>query len=1090
MSCDAFASIGGVLSRFWLAFVVLGLLASSQVASAQVAASISGRVEDPSAAPIAGAAVTVTSIETGAMRNVTTDAGGSYQVLSLQVGRYEVKAEKQGFKAELQTGIDLVVGQQAVVNLTMELGTVAQTVTVTGEAPIVNTTTESVSGLVGEQQVKDLPLNGRSFDNLITLNPGSINMNEVSGGGSTGNWFTVDGRRMEQNLYLLNGIEITGAGLQVMAPDSASGQMLGIDGIREFNVLTDSYSAAYGKRPGAQINIVTQSGTNQLHGTVFEFLRNSALDSRNYFDQGAIPGFKRNQFGGALGGPIRKDKTFIFGNYEGFRQLLNESGVAIVPDLNARQGLLPNAQGVPTPVTGLSQAMLKYMVLWPEPNGPELGGGFAESFGHPLQTIQQDYGTTRLDQIFSTKDSASVNYTIDNGLRTTPAADFLYNTITDDRTQTLSVQELHIFSPETLNTARFGFSRAYVVNNAYPLIDVPPSLEFIAGVNVGGLSIGGSSGGNGSAGGGSITPIGSINVNEFYVRNLFTYTDDVQHTQGKHQISFGVWFQRLQENRHGATQAGGSAAFTSLTTFLQGTVNNFTGNPTSTEIGNRLFMGAWYVSDKIALTRNLTLSIGLRHEFNNSWTAVGGRLANYIPGPNGLIETTPLIGRLFTQNNAKWQFNPRGALAWDVFGNGKTAIRAAGGIYHQIQDELGYVPDVVPPFNGRVTLGQNAYFPAIVPAPSGVQPPPCGPGVPSPCTIYAPYGVQPNMKVPTVDQWNLTIQQGITPNTAIQVAYVGSHAVHQLIGEDLNSIAPLICSNPAGCVSGGINKATGLVAEGAQYIPVGTRPNPYLGSGYFWQSDGNSSYNALQVSANHRFSYGLLFRANYTWAKSLDSGSSFYAGAANNSGQTVMDPYDVARDWGLSNLDIAQQGSFSGSYELPFGHGKPWLSGVSGVADKVVSGWQINSIVTLLTGFPVTPLVGSDNSGNGDSKNPDRPSVNPAFTGPVVEGRQEQWYNPQAFLLPTPGTWGNLGRGTVRGPGLEELDLSLFKTTSVTERLKAEFRAEFFNILNNVNFSYPNETVFSGAAYSPSAGLITATSTTSRQIQFGLKLMF
>lgn len=333
---------------FNIFLVVLLLLAMSHSSLAQVTASITGRVEDTSGAAIPGVTVTVTSLETGAARTIEADDAGSYRAVSLPVGRYEVKAEKAGFKTAVQTGITLTLGQQAVVNLDLQVGQVQQQVTVTSEAPLVNTTTAPTSGLVEEQEVKDLPLNGRSFDSLIALNTGAYALTSLKNSGAgaqTGNVFSISGRRYGENEFTLNGVEYMGPSQVHSVPGGVSGQLLGIDAVREFNVLTDTYSAEYGKRAGGQINIVTMSGTNQLHGTAFEFVRNNVFDARNFFDDPTLPKrlppFKRNQFGGALGGPIKKDKTFVFGNYEGFRQRLGLSQVATVPDSNARQGKLP-----------------------------------------------------------------------------------------------------------------------------------------------------------------------------------------------------------------------------------------------------------------------------------------------------------------------------------------------------------------------------------------------------------------------------------------------------------------------------------------------------------------------------------------------------------------------------------------------------------------------------------------------------------------------------------------------------------------------------------------------------------------------------
>jgi carboxypeptidase family protein len=1074
--------------------LAVGLLIATGSNSAwgQVAASISGRIQDASGAAVPAATVTVTSLETGAARTVMTDQAGNYRVLALLVGRYEIKAEKTGFKAGVQKGITLVVGQEAVVNLKLEVGEVRQEVTVTGEGPVVNTTTASVSGLVGERQVKELPLNGRSFDNLITLNPGAVDYTghtstAVSGSGE-GKSFAVMGRRPTENLFLLNGVEYTGASIVAVTPGGVSGQLLGIDGIREFNVVSGSYSAEYGKRAGAQVSIVTQSGTNQLHGGVFEFLRNSKLDARNFFDQGNVPPFKRNQFGGFLGGPIRKDKTFIFGNYEGFRQRLGLSGVTFVPDLNARQGLFPNAQGVPAPVPNLNPAMLPYMAFWPVPNGPNLGGGIAEAFSNPKQSIREDFGTMRFDQNFSDKDSLSGTYTVDDGYNLTPMSDPLFGTQFTLRNQVASLQETHLFSPQLINVFTAGFSRGGFGLLTPPLESLPSGLSFISGKPPGAIIIGG----------GAVTTANSITnagagatpslVN---ARSLFTYQDGIQGIKGKHQISAGVWFQRMRTNVFGPVRGWGNAQFSNLQSFLQGTVATFTYAAAATPIAWRSLYGAWYVQDIIQLRPNLSFSLGLRHEFSNGWNEARGRASTFLFDPNGLVITNPRVGdSFFTDNNARWLFGPRVGLAWDPFGKGKTSIRAGFGTSYYLQDSLSFYISNQPPFNGTVAVS-NVPLSSLVPVVSGIPlPPSCGPGAPPNCTTYQPRGVQPTMKTPAVQSWNFSVEQQLFAGTALRLAYVGSHGVHGLISNDPNTIHAQICSNPAGCISGGIGSARGTVPQGAEYIPVGTRPNPYISYATILESKGDSSYNALQVEVTQRLSRGLQFRANYTWSKNLDLTSATGTSLGTNESQNIMNAYNPGRDWGPAALNVSHQGTGNFTYELPIGQGKVWLNGVTGVADKLASGWQVNGIVTLLSGFPSTPLVGSSRSGNGDFYTPDRPSENPAFNGPVIVGSPNQWFNPNAYVLPTVGTFGNVGRGVLTGPELASVDFSVFKNTRITEQLGLQFRAEVFNIFNHANFGSPNALVFSGNNFSSTAGIISATVTTSRQMQFGLKLSF
>ena len=1084
------------LSLFYWGFL---LVASRGSGWAQLPPTISGRVEDASGGAVPGATVTVRSLETGVTRVVTTDEVGNFRALSLPVGRQELKTEKTGFKTAVRTGVNLAVGQEAVVNLQLEVGELVQEVTVSAEAPLVNTTTAPVSGLVGERQVKDLPLNGRSFDNLITINAGAINYSSMKTSSQTatsnGSSFSVAGRRPLENLFLLNGIEYTGSSQLANTPGGVSGYLLGIDAVREFNVVTDAYAAEYGKRAGAQISIVTQSGTNGLHGSVFEFLRNSALDARNFFDQEAVAPLRRNQFGGAAGGPLRKDRAFLFGNYEGFRERQGISNVAVVPDDPARLGLLPNAAGVPTPVPNLNPMMLEYMSFWPRANGPqllvnELTSGTALSFSNPKQSVREDFATLRSDYTLSDRDSFSGAYTVDDGEKLSPLADPLFEIDVTLRAQVASLQETHVFSPHVLHTFRVGFSSAGFAYSSASLVSFPPSLSFVAGAaSPGGIIIGGGVTAGGLA---AITSAGSnAGGGISNHRNLFTYTDGLQISKGRHQISAGVWFQRLQANDSSASRRLGVASFNSLQLFLQGTVATLQAVPNPTELGWRSLFGAWYFQDAIRIRPNLTFQLGVRHEFTTGWNEVTGRAANYVTDGQGVLLTDPRVGTsAFTENHAKRLFSPRIGLAWDPFSNGKTAIRAGFGTHYTLLDALTFHLGQIPPYNGTVSFSGS--LPSLLPIlPNTPLPPACSPTVPAPCTTFAPLGVQPDARTPAVQEWNFAVEQELSPNIAVRLAYVGSFGYHSLLSIDPNSIPAQICSSPSGCVSGGVGTARGRVAQGQQYIPVGTRPNRFLSGGFFWYTEGNSSYNALQVDVTRRLSQGWQLRANYTWSKNLDMNSGLTIAQAVNQPQLVMDRNDLRRDWGPSALNITHQSSVSASYELPFGRGKHWLNQTSGVSDKLISGWQLNGIVTLLSGFPFTPQTGSNRSGDGNVRNPDRPSVNPSFIGPVLLESPNRWFDPNAFVLPAPGTFGNLGRGVFNGPGLATVDLSLFKTTSLSERTTLQFRAEAFNLFNRSNFGPPSANVFtSGGAIRSTTGLITTTATMSRQIQLGLKLVF
>jgi hypothetical protein len=1035
--------------------------------------SITGTVQDSSGGATPVVTVTVRNVETGQTRTVLTDANGHYSAQSLPVGKYEIRAEKDGFAPAVRTGITLVVGQEAVVTMQLEVGGVQQTVTVDGEGPMVDATPASVAGVVNEKQIKDLPLNGRSWDTLITLNPSTANITSNQSTTSTGKGqgfnFSVSGNREDFNVFLMNGIEYTGVSTADVMPGGVSGLLLGVDAVREFNVLESAYGAEYGKRPGGQISVVTMSGTNQLHGSVFEFVRNSAFDARNFFSQSANPPFRRNQFGGALGGPVRRNKTFLFGNYEGFRQSLNLSDVTFVPDAGARNGTLLGTNGKPI---GIAPGIAPYFALWPLANGPDLGGGVAIAYSNPLQTIREDFGNTRADQIFSASDILAAIYTIDDGRNLTPGANPLTKTLSVLRAQVASVQETHVFSPNFLNIARVGFSRAHWTLDASPQ-QTPPGTSFVAGAPTGDVSVGSAS--SNAVGAWSIAGSNGSQEYELVARNLFTYTDDVKITRRSHQIGAGIWFQRIQANDDAANQRYGLASFQSVTAFLQGQASQIVAVLNPAEIAWRQMAGAWYIEDAIKLRPNLTVSLGFRHEFNNGWNSPAGIASNYVfgsagcaPGVTRCLQTAPTQGTSpFAQNNAKKLFAPRVGVAWAPFA--KTAIHAAAGTFYNQLDYLGSCCDGSPigtNLNINPSIGSKTApvaFPILITA-----------GLPD--AKPSPAGVLPDLKMPTIEEWTFKIDQAITPNMLLSATYAGEHGFHLLDTVDANTVVPTAFAN----------------GSSAHPFPTTVvRANNAIANTRYTLSDANTSYSALQLNLTQRLAKGLQFRINYTFSKSLDTHSSSFLGNEGIAGTTtVMNPYNARSDWGPSNFNPARQLKGNFSYDLPFGHRQFFAANVSRLVDRVVSGWSWRGIITAQSGFPFTPLVGSNQSNNGDSRNPDRVSINPAFTGSVITGNPNQWFNPAAFLLPAAGTYGNAGRNILEGPGLVNLDTSLVKTTAIGENLKAELRAEFFNIINHANFGLPVVGMFASGLPSPTAGQITYTSTTGRQMQFGLKLLW
>ena len=1045
--------------------------------------------------------VDANNTETGTTRSTSTDDAGRYLVLALPVGEYEVRVTKAGFQQAIRSGIRLVVGQEASVDLTLQVSTVKAEVRVDGDAPVVSTSTNDISGLVGEQQVKDLPLNGRSHDLLLLLNPGVVNFTWMKIGGTgisnstTGNNFAVSGNRPQQNLFLLNGVEFTGAAENNMQPGGTSGMLMGVEAVREFNVQRDSYGAEFGKHPGAQVVIVTQSGTNQWHGSVFEFLRNNALDAPNFFDQGDAPPFQRNQFGAAAGGPLLAGKTFLFANYEGFRQHLHQTSVAFVPDAAARAVAVASVQPL--------------LNLWPTPSASDPDfrpcsaltiacAGIAEVFSNPLQTIREDFGTVRLDHSFSPRDSLSGVYTVDDGddFTATPLDPFSADVVAL-REQVVSLQETHLFSSRLLNEARAGYSRAGYFFSGEPTPGTPAASVpgFLIGHPVGAVVVGGSAASNPTA---QIGLAGSNNGSNLTIaRNLYTFEDHLTLTRGRHQIEFGAWLQRFQSNETIALSQFGQATFTSLQTFLNGTISSFLFDPAPTEMNWRSLFAAWYAQDTLRVSPRLTLTLGFRAESSTGWNEAHGRAANYTFS-NGVISSQPHVGdSLFTANNAKFLPQPRISMAWSPV-NAKTVIRAGFGMYNDLQDALGYRADQNAPFNPTYTVPQLP-----------VSQLPINPAGPFPALAkLIPGGVQPDMQTPTLISYSLRVQQQLSPNTSLTVGYLGSHGYHEMIGIDANEPFPVICPASSCPATYPATFPAGIagtpVPAGTYFVPATTKANPALANTWSWFSEGVSAYNALQVDVNRRFSGGLTFRGVYTFSKVLDDGDSLNSTTSGGGPALAANPFNLRSDWGRGTFDVRHVAIVNVSYALPIGHGKRVLGDMEGFAGALANGWTVNSIVTLQDGFPFSPQLSYNPSNNGDTRNPVRPFANPAFTGPVILGNPNQWFNPAAFVAPAPpftlpnspttggngGFYGNVGRDTLIGPGLATWDFSVLKDARIRERLNVQFRAEIFNLLNRANFNLPNAVVFTPSGVSPTAGAITSTSTTSRQVQFGLKLLW
>ena len=1037
-----------IMSIYKLASTSLGVLCflSSTLMAQTATGTIAGVVNDESGAVVPGAQVSVTNVDTGIGRSVTTDDAGRYRVPSLIPGRYEVQAQLTGFETAVRSGIELTVGQEAVINMVLRVGQVTQKTIVTAEAPIVETTSSTLSGLVDDKTIRDLPLNGRSFDQLISLESSAPTF-RLKAAGSSGSeaFFTVNGARTQANLFLMDGTEMASGGLQSSLPGGVLGDNMGVDAIQEFKVLTGSYSAAYGKKPGGVINIATRSGTNEIHGSAFEFIRNSDLDARNFFDPGSgPPAFKRNQFGGALGGPFKKDQTFFFGNYEGLRQNLGQTLIAEVPDNNSRLQAVPAVQ--------------PFLVLFPTPNGRVFGDGSAQSINSAAQVSRQDFFLIRIDDKLSDKDFIFGRYNFTQAYLLAPDTNPITAQSNRSRDQMLTLEEKRVYAT-TVNALRFGYTRGYQFLEDLPTIPLPPSLLFFPGAQtIGQIGFGGLGGFAGP-----LTQAGTTtSAHRGLVVNFFDGSDQLLLTRGAHSLEFGVQVQRLQRNLVFPTNARGAFQFSGLQAFLQGTPTLFqapalTGSNDPFK-GYRQVYFAGFVQDDYKVLQNLTLNLGLRYEFMTSPTEVANRLSNYyFQNVNGepVLVTTPRLGSPLYET--RWRsFAPRIGFAWDPFGNGKTSVRGGVGIFYDqsLEAEFQNFTQGNAPFYQLVQVA-NPPFPLGFSEASG------SPAKPSADTI------QFNLGVPTVESWNFGIQREITPNTVLNVGYIGSHSYHLTRRSDSNQAIPQI------------------LPGGVKFFPATSAPrNPALTRSRVVFGDASASYNAIQVEVTQRLSHGLRFKGSYTYAKNNDTASNPLNSQVLGTPDLAQDVYNLAADRGLSSFDVRNNLALNFTYDLP-GHN---LTGLTG---KFLGGWQLSGIATVQSGTPFTVQTGFSESRNQGNEAVDRPNLRSGASNNPVLGGPNRYYDSTVFVLPPLGFYGNVGRDTAIAPGFGTADFILAKAFLLSERVRLDFRAEFFNLFNRANFGLPDGNIFNtNGSYRGAAGSISSTVSSSRQIQFGLKLSF
>lgn len=1042
--------------------------------------SVSGTVRDASGGVLPGVSVSAKNLETGAVRTAMTDAGGSFQILSVPAADYAVEAALAGFRTETRAPITVTLSAAAVVNFDLVVGGVTQDVTVNGEAAAVNTTDASLGGLVGEREVRELPLNGRDWLQLTTLEAGvkggigqqsSASFSNSRAARGNGLALSISGNRPTGNVFLVDGLVVND--FANASPGSGLNVNLGVEAVREFRVLTNEYTAEYGRSTGGVVTAVYKSGTNEFHGTAFEFIRNSALDARNYFDT-TKPEFRRNQFGGSGGGPLKRNKIFIFGDYEELRDTkgLPHNSDTLSPD--ARNGLVCVAAGT-NPCASKTQIAISpriapYLAFFPIANGP-INGDSAKFIFAGTRVGVERYGVGRADTNFSDRTTLSGSLQYDNTQESQPDPYNLKRTGSPSRHANGVATLQHIFSQTFLNSTLAGVSHSHVTD-ALDTVAINPittdvSLGFQPGVPAGIITVAGLTGTQGGIG-----SSGSDVLNY----TSFQVGDDASWIRGHHTVKFGGKIERIHYDKNSLVGAPiGEYDFDTVPLFLQGIPGQFrTDVPGTDDIrGLRTSYTGLYIEDGIALRSNLRVNIGMRYEYVAPTTEISNKVA-VLTTPDAAVPKTG--GGYF--NTTTKNFAPRLALVWDPSGNGRMSVRSGFGVY-----------DVLPfPYLMENRTNSFPYFEeGTINAPPAAAFPTGGLALITPSSLRASY-VEQNPKRAYSMQWNLTIQRELGGSAALTVGYVGSQGRHLPRSiEDINQVPLSLVTTSA---DGHLTFPTNLALKNGGPIPK-INPNFSRIAATVW--DDSTSYHSLVVDFNKRVSHGLFFKTAYTWSKSMDLGSNTFSDNESTNTSGIAYAFVPRLQRAVSDFDIAHRVVASYSWNIPT------PAGLAGTARALLAGWELGGIFTAQTGPPFTVTLTTDQARTGDSRvrstsGGQRPDFNPlpgCTVNAINPGNVTNYIRTECFSFPALGTLGNLGRNTLRGPGMHEFDAALFKNWPwAGEHRTVQLRVEAFNLFNTANFQAPKVKIFDGSGnIIPTATQLTSpTQTPERQIQFALKV--
>ena len=1046
-------------ARRRFALVVLLALAVVAPAAAQNrSATLSGIVKDSTGAVLSGATVTVRVVATNEQRQTVTDDHGRYAFPNLDIGQLDVTADFVGFQPA-RFALELSVGQNAQRDITLQPGTIAESISVIAGAPqiAVETRSSTFGQLVSRSQIESLPLNGRDFSQLILLQPGTTQARSDVGDILTGKGskVSVHGARTAQNAYMLDGTDILDA--LGRSAGSAQGLVSGIESVQEFTVLTNTYSAEYGRAAGGVFNIATRSGTNALRGSAFEFFRNSALDASNFFDV-KKPAFTRNQYGGSAGGPIAQNRTFFFGAFEGLREHLGLTQVEPVPSTAARSGaFLPAGARI-------NPAVLPYLDLIPIPTIDNPTGEKALWQAQFTQRSKLSTFNGRVDVNLSRADSLFARYTQNDSEL------FFINSETfptfpnhgQNNQKFLTISETRIFSNNIVNSVRYAYNRTTPREEPAP-INGYENLAFIPGQIVGDIFISG------------YKRFGSDrNTPRSFYQNVNQVADDLTVVRGAHALKFGGNLQRFDILGNSSSRNRGEFTINTFSDFLQGRSRDFSGlapgQDDTVRHHTQWLVGVYAQDDWRALT-DLTVNAGVRYEIVTVPNEVDGKITNV----RSLADPKATLGAPLFNNPSLHNVAPRVGFVYSpsrksrlTGGPNATSVRGGFGLYYEplLYSTYGNMTFKHEPYFKQVRI-TNAPFPNVYPLLASGQ------------GLIDTFAIEFSPKSTYVEQYNLNIQRAISSKFMITTGYVGSRGVHLWRESDFNT-------------------ATALNPEDTLFAPVATpvRRNPNFANIRLKVADGDSFYNAWLVGLQARPARGVQAQLSYTLAKSVDDQSSALGRNEFANGQArTVDPYNKRLNRGLSDFDVRHNLSVNFTCEIPYGAGRAHGASAPPLAQAILGGWQISGILTAQSGIPVTPIYTFDQDRDATTDNEQRPNLAPGVTR-IAPVSRTQLFDPTVFVLPPVGSRGTLGRNVITGPSLVTFDPSLTKSFFLDKAAKraAQLRIEVFNAFNRVNFGIPsiaNLTVFnSPTERNTTAGQITSTSTPARQMQLALRFTF